>query len=103
LARPERFELPTSWFVGSDSDTRKSVIRKSSHYASRLIFLPHTSPQALVHPGLSHPVLDATKRSSRIGGSALLPAIADLRIVERELRGVGTLKRMGLPQRRKSI
>ena len=43
LARPERFELPTSWFVGRGSMERKSMIFSSSPRGKRLIFLQGTS------------------------------------------------------------
>ena len=44
VVRPERFELPASWFVGSHSITRKPMIPNSSHYSNRLIFPQDMSP-----------------------------------------------------------
>ena len=44
MVRPERFELPASWFVGRNSIIRKSMIRMSNHYANRLIFPPDMPP-----------------------------------------------------------
>jgi hypothetical protein len=60
VARPERFELPTSWFVGSRSITRKPMILSLSRYSTRLIFMQDMSPQVLVCAWPSPLVLDVT-------------------------------------------
>ena len=44
MARPERFELPTTWFEGRHSNIRKPLIINSNHCTNRLIFPQDTSP-----------------------------------------------------------